>query len=149
MEELEILLEMMEPDDLEDYAATYEDAINLDDRPASAYDWEYDPYFPLDEFLKPSAEEGTMDTLKRWVDWFKGENDMWTDPMSDSPEAGGRYDYLTQEDIRDPVIVVYNEQGQWHIWDGWHRTAASFAANREGVPAVIGTLKPYEPAQQE
>jgi hypothetical protein len=143
MEELEILLEMMEPDDLEDYAANYEDAINLDDRPASAYDWEYDPYFPLDEFLKPSAEEGTMDTLERWVNWFKNENAGMEDPF-DSDE--GRWGYLAKEDIRDPVIVVYNEQGQWHIWDGWHRTAASFAANREGVPAVIGTPKPYEPA---
>lgn len=147
MEELESLMEMMEPNDLEAYAADYEDAMNLDDRPASAYDWEYDPYFPLDEFLKPAAEEGMMNTIKRWVNWFKEENAMWTDPMSNEPEpeGDGRYSYLAQEDITDPIIIVYNEQDQWHIWDGWHRTAASFAANREGVPAVIGTPKPYEP----
>ena len=129
-------MEMYSSEELEQEAAGYEHANNLAQLPASAYNWQAVQNFPISNFLKPSA--GTnMKTPDDWIEWYREENE-W----SDVDIQGGRWGYLEKEDeIVEPVIVVYNEQGEWHLWDGWHRTASSFAAGRKSLPAIVGTPK--------
>jgi len=140
MEQIVTLFEMYSPDELEKQASYFEYDNNLEDKPASEYNWEIVPELPLKVFLGKSAESG-LDKLEDWVEWFKQENEMWTDPMSDEPEGKSRWAHLAQEEIQEPIIMVYNDVGEWHIWDGWHRTAASFVAGRKSVPAIVGTPK--------
>ena len=138
MEELKSLMEMWTPPDIEEYARDYEHDNNLEDKPASEYNWQVVPQFPVSEFLKPNAGTG-MNSAKDWVEWFREENDDWSDPMNNDD---GRWGYLEREpEINEPVIVVYNSKGEWHLWDGWHRTASSFAARRNSVPAIVGIPK--------
>ena len=133
MEELTTVMEMWTPPDIEEYAADYEEDNNLENRGAHEYLWELVPQFPMAAFLKPSAET-SINSAQDWIEWFKQEND-WSDV--DAPE--GRWGYLAQEaEIDEPVIVVYNPEGEWHIWDGWHRVGSSFVAGRKSVPAVVG-----------
>lgn len=135
---IESILEMYSQDDLEQQASYFEHDNNLEDKPASDYNWRLVMKFPISEFLKPSAGTG-MNSAEDWVEWFREENDDWSDPMNTDD---GRWGYLEREtEILEPVIVVYNNKGEWHLWDGWHRTASSFAARRNSVPAIVGTPK--------
>lgn len=137
---IESLLEMYTPEELEQEAAGWESENYPDERRANEYNWQYIQDFPLNNFLKPSATpqspgSNTQD-VEHWVQWFADENEMSMDEYGTD-----RWKHLAQEEILEPIIVSYNEEGQWHIWDGWHRTAASFAAGRKTIPAIVGTLK--------
>lgn len=138
---IESILEMYSPEELEQEAAGWESENYPDERRASEYNWQYIQEFPLSEFLKPSAtpparDDSSTQNAEHWVKWFADENDMSMD------EYGmAQWKHLADEEIQEPVLVSYNEEGQWHIWDGWHRTAASFAAGRNTIPAIVGTPK--------
>lgn len=133
--ELNSLFEMYTPPDLEEYAAGYESENYGDDRGAEDFDWQFIPEFPLSEFLKPSANAGTQ-SKEQWAEWFQKENE-WS-----AADYGQPYwEHLADEEINEPIVVSYNDEGKWHIWDGWHRTGASITTDRTTIPAVVGTPK--------
>ncbi len=132
MEQIESILEMYEPTDLESYAAEYEHEGRIDNRSVSDYEWSFVPNFPITEFLKSGHEPSYTTSRKGWVEWFKRENEM----------TDNTWDNLVQEkEITIPIVVLYGETGGWHIWDGWHRVASSFVVGRKTIPAVVGTPK--------
>lgn len=135
MEEIVSIFEMWTPPDLEEYARGYESENHFDGRGADEFDWRLVPEFPVGEFLKPSQAYGTQ-TAEEWAAWFASENEF------SAADYGHPYwEHLADEEITDPIIMSYNEEGKWHIWDGWHRTGAAIATDRPTVPAVVGTPK--------
>jgi len=94
-------------------------------QPAESFFWEELSSFPLTRFNEMGSAE--------WVKWFRTEQDIWTE--DGQPD---RYDDMLNEEIEIPVIAVELENGDIHIWDGYHRIGASIVAGRESVPAIIG-----------
>ncbi|MBK6616400.1 hypothetical protein [Ottowia sp.] len=68
----------------------------------------------------------------------------WLDEEIKSEESEGLnrgWRRLLSEEIREEVCVLIRD-GRAHIWDGWHRVAASLATGRL-VKAIVG--RPFEP----
>lgn len=96
------------------------------DGPVELYDWKFCDY-PTRELTRDVHGDDA-------VDWLRQENrERWEDL--------GQEDYymnLVHEEITEPVVFVFAD-GQAHMWDGYHRTAAQFWKEAPTIKACVGT----------
>lgn len=84
-------------------------------------EWRFEERYPLSRLGDP----------EEWREWFEGEVEAWSEEGQP-----GRYDDMLDRPIEEPVIVF--EEPRPELWDGNHRTGASFAAGRRTIPAIVG-----------
>lgn len=123
-----------EPDDfsawtegeLAEYAVIYGDN---DDGSVAFSDiaWQYDGAFDVERLHSVMSPE-------KWKEWLDDEIEMSIVELED-PD---RWEPLLHQDIFEPVVIVEHADGSLHIWDGWHRCAASVVKGAPTLKAVTG-----------
>lgn len=89
--------------------------------------WEYTEQFSLTH-LEHLGDD--------WASWLEDEIKMFEE---DGNDRG--YRKMLGEPIEEAIVVLMvGDKG--YIWDGWHRTAASFASGRTHIKAIVG--RPYQ-----
>ena len=121
------------PPDIIRYASRYDD--NSLTGSADEYDWELIPEFPLSTFIGTPGTVVANQTPEDWANWYYEEVEMMKQDMGID-----LWGDLFYENITDPIVISIKD-GEWDLWDGWHRTAASIASGRKTIPAVLGKLK--------
>jgi hypothetical protein len=123
----------MSHEELADYAKFY--GANDDGTvPFSEISWAYDSAFDV------SRLHAIMSPAE-WRDWMDDEIAISVEDLED-PE---RWAPLIDEDIRDPVVIFEHPDGNLHIWDGWHRSAATVIKGADTMKVVFGTAPGYTP----
>lgn len=91
--------------------------------------WTATTAYPVETFLAIMSKEA-------WIEWFLGED---LDAKED-----GRYGYadVLIQDIHEPIVHVVYDDGRVHVWDGYHRIAASFLKGETHLPAIEGRPAP-------
>ena len=87
--------------------------------------WRFEPAFELSKLQTPG---GTS-----WAVWFQEEQ---LDAIAEG--RGGLYDSMLTSPIEEAVIL-YERDGVAYIWDGWHRSGASFVKGAKTIMAIVGT----------
>jgi hypothetical protein len=119
--------------ELAEYARVYGD--NDDGSvPLSEISWSYDPSFDVSRLHAIMSEDG-------WKRWMDDEIEMSIVELED-PD---RWAPLLVEEIVDPAVVFDHPDGTLHIWDGWHRSAASVVKRAETIKVVYGVAPGYVP----
>lgn len=87
------------------------------------------------ETLSPSALTNIFATQEAARTWLDEEI-----KMDEEDEMHRDWHLLLTEDIREEVTLLVRD-GVAHVWDGWHRCAASIA---RGIPvkAIVGRPHP-------
>ncbi len=83
------------------------------------------------EELKPEQLTHVFASQAEAQAWIASEIEM-----DESDEMHREWRRLLTEDIREEV-VVFIRKGDAHVWDGWHRIAASIARGIS-VKAIVG-----------
>lgn len=70
-----------------------------------------------------------------WCQWLREELERLAD--DDMNHLVDEYRAMINEDIEEAIVIVEID-GKGYIWDGCHRTAASFAGGKSHIPAIVG-----------
>lgn len=93
--------------------------------------WVYDSHFPIDRLI-PAMAGG----VRAWREWYADELEL-----DREEELRRGWADLSVEEITDPVIVAFPDDGSVQIWNGWHRTAGSIARGAATIPVIYGVPK--------
>lgn len=74
---------------------------------------------------------------EEWIKWFHTWREIYIADGND--HLGFILDYVSRSD--EPIVVARWRDGQYYIWDGNHRVAASHVLGRNTIRAVVGELK--------
>lgn len=84
--------------------------------------WSFNPVYPLDKLGKKED----------WIEWFRKEQIMWS-----KEGQPNRYDNMLNTQIEEAIVVVEYDNNSY-LWDGNHRTGASFLNNFKNIPTIVG-----------
>lgn len=95
--------------------------------PVSKAQWSYQPEFSMN-YLEHLMDLGQA----QWIEWFDDEHQMFS-------EDGREWvcNDMMSQDIVEPIVVILRD-GKAYIWDGWHRTGATFKKNLTTIKAIVG-----------
>ena len=92
-------------------------------------EWRHEPKFDL-SLLAHLCDD--------WKGWFDGEIEM-----DEDEELGRGYRAMVSDAIKEAVVILVRD-GKGYIWDGWHRTGATFKKGAATINAIVGNPQPAE-----
>ena len=93
--------------------------------------WRY-ATVPMSKFIH------LMGNVDEWKSWYKDEIDAHENDGNES--IASFYRNLVKNPI-DEEPIVFNDDGTFYIWDGYHRIGAGFVRGDDSVKVVLGEPK--------